>query len=343
MLVVAAAAGVLQQTGFWEDPERFEWLSQWLPALASTLDPAHFSLPHLLLLALLAVLAFVIATRLLSVAWVIMALYGFRLERRGDDFSSSYGLLTRVTATLPRRRLQLISTHRPWLGRPWRFASVKVETAGGGASDDQQGPGSARLWLAPLVNDIDTAPLVREAMPSVDPESVDWRPLAPSAPRRLARRNVLLVLLIAIAAFFVGGAQWGLLALPLMPAAAWLGLRHIRRCAWGFSRGSSKKVDQEAPEQPVEGELGDGGKSAIFFRSGAFNQHESLVPLHKIQCVGLRQTPFDRRWQMARLVVDTAGASAAGHRVEIPYLEIDVARDLAAELAEQAAATTFQW
>ena len=130
MLVVAAAAGVLQQTGFWEDEERFEWLGERLPALASSFNPASFSLLHLLLFGLLAIAAFLVATRLLSVAWVIMALYGFRLERRGDDFSSSYGLLTRVTATLPRRRLQLISTHRPWLGRTMLKTGASLEISG---------------------------------------------------------------------------------------------------------------------------------------------------------------------------------------------------------------------
>ncbi|MEO1370456.1 MAG: PH domain-containing protein, partial [Acidobacteriota bacterium] len=166
--------------------------------------------------------------------------------------------------------------------------------------------------------------LVREAMPGIEPDTVDWRPLDPRAPKRVARRNVLLTFLVGLAVTFFSPG-WGWVFLPLVALAGWIGLRSVRRCAWGFDRGP------------------DGERRAIFFRSGPFDQRESLVPLGKIQCVSLTQTPFDRRWRMATLRVDTAGASAGGHRVEVPYLELGLARELADDLAAGAADTTFLW
>lgn len=325
MLVVAAALGLLQQTGVFDNPERFEAIGAQLPGFLEGFDPSSFSLVDLGLFAALATVVFIVLTRLLSVVWVLLTLFNFTLRHRGDDFSTSYGLFTRVTATLPRRRLQLLSLFRPFLARPWELASVKVETAGGGGSNERQGPGAARLWLAPLVAEGKAQALVREAMSGIEPESVEWRPLAPRAAARVTRRNAMATFVLGLAVTALVESLWGLLFLPLVALVGWVSLRSVRRSAWGFAHGVN------------------GDRRAIFFRSGPFDQRESLVPLGKIQCVSLQQSPFDRRWGMATLRVDTAGASAGGHRVEVPYLDADMARGLARELADAAAETTFLW
>ena len=72
---------------------------------------------------------FLILVRVLSVAWALLTLYDFRLTRIREDLRSDYGLFTRVTATVPIRRVQTIHVsegplHR-WLGR----AAVRAETA----------------------------------------------------------------------------------------------------------------------------------------------------------------------------------------------------------------------
>jgi membrane protein YdbS with pleckstrin-like domain len=46
---------------------------------------------------------------------------------------------------------------------------------------------------------------------------------------------------------------------------------------------------------------------------------------------------------MARVRVDTAGASNSAHSVDIPYLPREIARNLYASLAAEAARTTFRW
>jgi membrane protein YdbS with pleckstrin-like domain len=46
---------------------------------------------------------------------------------------------------------------------------------------------------------------------------------------------------------------------------------------------------------------------------------------------------------MARVRVDTAGAGERSHRVDIPYLSREAARDLHDQLATGAATTEFRW
>jgi membrane protein YdbS with pleckstrin-like domain len=69
----------------------------------------------------------------------------------------------------------------------------------------------------------------------------------------------------------------------------------------------------------------------------------SVARLSKIQTVSLGESPFDRRYRMAGVRVDTAGAGAASHRVHIPYLDRSVARRLFDSLGTAAARTAFRW
>jgi putative membrane protein len=41
----------------------------------------------------------------------------------------------------------------------------------------------------------------------------------------------------------------------------------------------------------------------------------------KIQSITLTQSPFDRRWHMAGLALDTLGAGPADHKIEIDMLD----------------------
>ncbi len=57
----------------------------------------------------------------------------------------------------------------------------------------------------------------------------------------------------------------------------------------------------------------------------------------KIQTLSVTQTPFDRRWGMARLSVDTAAAGPAEHCIEIPLLDQEFAQEELQELRTRTA------
>jgi putative membrane protein len=81
----------------------------------------------------------------------------------------------------------------------------------------------------------------------------------------------------------------------------------------------------------------------VAFRSGVITRQTSATFFDKIQSVALSQSPFDRRWHMATLAVDTAGAGPAGHRIRVPYLEEDTARSALRYLSERAEGAQFKW
>jgi membrane protein YdbS with pleckstrin-like domain len=81
---------------------------------------------------------------------------------------------------------------------------------------------------------------------------------------------------------------------------------------------------------------------AILFKSGWLWRRVVVVRFAKMQTVSCLHSPFDRRFQMARVHVDTAGASAGG-AVYIPYVARDEAEALYARLSREAAERQFTW
>jgi uncharacterized membrane protein YdbT with pleckstrin-like domain len=81
----------------------------------------------------------------------------------------------------------------------------------------------------------------------------------------------------------------------------------------------------------------------IVFRSGAWHRKTSATLSRNIQVITVEASPFDRRYQMASLTVDTAGAGVAKHRIRIPYLPGGVAEQLARELSREAELAGFHW
>lgn len=251
----------------------------------------------------------------LSVVWATVRLYGFTLTQRGADLFIEFGAFTRVTATIPLRRVQAVKIARGlghlWTGR----AAVRVETAGGGTREKSGRP--EREWIAPILPLSELDGLVRQILPDVALETVEWLPVADRAFVRRARRSSMLAFVLGLATI-----PWtGWWAAAITPVLVVLGIvlarQYVRGVGWA-------RTDH-----------------AVYFRSGWLRRNITIVPLPKIQCVQLIESPFDRRHAMASLSVDTAGAGA--HRIAVPYLPRPVADSMRVALAEHAASTEYRW
>lgn len=304
--VILAALGLAYELNL---RERFpkESFERYVDALEAT------QAVSLLVLGALGVLAL---TLLFSVLSTIVRLHGFRLEREGDQFRLRCGLLTRHAATVPRERIQLVTLHESLLQRLFGCASLRIETAGGA---DEEVATLARRWFVPLIPRARAPEILAELAPGLDPDGGPWRPLAPRARARALRLAAVLALLIsagcAVLSLVLGLALLVLL-LPLLLLAAHLDQRFTR---WA---------------RPAH---------AVALREGAFHRRTSFTLLSRIHVVRASESPLDRRWRMASVFVDTAGAGTAGHKLRIPWLERDVALGLQRELALEAEAAGFHW
>jgi putative membrane protein len=316
LTLVAAAMGVFWQLDPLEDVDE-----GWVRDRVSSIEvPEAIAVPGPLLTALLVLgvaLGLVFVLYLLSVAWAFIRFHGFTLRAAGEDLRTEYGLLTRITATIPRRRIQLLSIrggpiHR-WFGR----RAIQIETAGhrGG----EEGQGADRLWLAPMVAAERVDALVGLVLPGVDLSAVEWRPIAVRAWRRIIKRGIAFALVVSAAL----GAWVGIEALVVFVLGTVLAAVHARL----YVKHARYALTHEA----------------VIYRSGWWSRRISIVRFAKIQVLAMEETPFDRWNRMAAVRVDTAGAGRIGHGVDIRYLEAGDAAAMMERLVAETGTRPFRW
>ena len=323
LVVIGAAYGLLWELGLldrlWGQLFDEGWIGKGLVRSLVQSAFAGAGMPwRQLALAAAGIAALLLVARLASMAWAAIRLYGFRVLRDGDDLRIEFGLFTRVTATVPIRRIQTITTYESLLQRLTGRMSVRVETAGG--RDAGTGAGSReRQWLAPIIRTTDCQDLIRRILPELDLPGLAWQPPHPRAFRRAVKPALAVACVPALALAWPLG-WWALAVLALMAAwsavAAWKQVAHLR---WAMT------------------------DDVVVFGSGWLWRKTTAARVAKIQAVTRSESPFDRRSAMASVHVDTAGASDGSHRVAIPYLARDTADAVHRRLAEGAASTAFRW
>jgi putative membrane protein len=310
-VVIGAIAGLLWQA------DLDGWgVRKYLPSAEGVWGGLANATPKLLLefglLGLVAILIF----RLLSAAWSVAKHFDFRLTSRGPELFQSYGLITRVGRTIPRARIQKLTvSDDPWM-RGLGRATLTVDTAAFVPEKHRQQPHEGSHVLVPIVPAARVAGLVRDVHPTGataafdDMAALEWQRVDPRTFRRLVPVRLVAA---ALAGLFLRGptGSWGWALAGGLAIAAILIVR-----AWIAARSTAFAWSGET----------------LLFRSGAWARHVSLVRTSRVQVVSLIRSPFDRRWGMARVHVDTAGAAGGGHHVRIPWLTDGVAEALYARL-----------
>jgi putative membrane protein len=263
--------------------------------------------------------AVLIGLRILSMVWSFIRLYGFRLERSGNDLQARFGLFTRVMANIPLHRIQTLTIREGPFHRLSKTVSVRVDSAGSDAKPGSSGAAVKRESLAPIVSRAQLPQLLHDVLPEIDLSTVTWQTVHPRAFRRVIKVSVVF---------------YSVLSVPLVSLLNWWSLAVIVPLAYFAYADARLRV------RHLGWALGD---RAVLFRSGWLIREESIARYTKIQAVTLQESPFDRRHHMASVRVDTAGAGDASHRVAIPYLARETADEIYDQLSDEAARTSFRW
>lgn len=279
-----------------------------LPVIAPSLrerfaDP----LVGLAVTAPLAAAAIVLVTAATSGVLAVSNYYEFRLSRRNDDLHYERGLLQRYSGTIPLEKVQTVTVSENVIARRLGYASMAVETAGYAPSD------SGSQSAVPLAERDRVFALAR-SVESFDDVSFERPPTR--ARRRYAGRYLALALLVVAATFgldratglpFASYVTLGLVPLALVAA-------HLKWLHLGYD------VQEEY----------------VVLRAGFWTRTITVVPYYRVQTVLDAQTVFQRRWDLATLVVDTAGTSGLTSS-QPRALDVDaaVAADLREEIADR--------
>jgi putative membrane protein len=146
--------------------------------------PAGISTSETVVGSAIAIIAGLLVLRMLSIVWFILRFYGYRLSVCGKELRITCGLLTKVSATIPRRRIQFISVHRTLLMRWMGLSTIRIETAGGaGIQNEDASTTVSKRWFIPVVPDDRVAQLLGELRPGLEwaEAGFNWQPLSAMA------------------------------------------------------------------------------------------------------------------------------------------------------------------
>ena len=325
LVVVGAVVGLFWQGDWWRSGVGEDQIERYLGSVSGWYDRIAGGNP-LLTGALVGgslLLVAIVLLRVLSIGWFLLQLHDFRLGRRADDLRADYGLLTRFSKTIPTPRIQTLKTTESFLHRRFRRQSIELRTVGGGGEPDLNLEGSASKaqsqWLAPMVETARVPALLRQVLPEIELDRVQWSPIAQRAWRRVFKRCAA-VLAIPI----VLGT---LLLDPLMLAFAVPASIFVYAHARLYVKHTAYALTPWG----------------VVFKTGWWTRTMKIIRYSKIQTVARAESPFDRRHRMASVRVDTAGAEAAVPTIDIPYLEAAVADEVASRLYGEASRRAFHW
>ncbi len=296
------------------------WNSMVVPVL--DLLPSTDTVAGITTLVIIGLLFVFVTLRIVGIAWYILRFYDHQLTRQGNDLRISCGLFTKVSATIPRQRIQFISIHRTLFMRWMKLASIRIETAGGSATESENAASTvSRRWFLPVVAENDIVRLLNELRPgnAWDESQFVWHSVSPLTARRLMRVGIVASLLISgvgMWLWFPWGGAAGLITLPVLSYLAIKKSRAMRyaRTDWG-----------------------------VAYRSGVLTRKLSFAFYDRMQTISFNQSPFDRRWNMATVSVDTAAAGPADHAIDVAYLDVDFATEQFRELQGKAALHRPSW
>jgi putative membrane protein len=264
-------------------------------------------------------IALIAAGVLFSVIGSIIVFYGFTLSRTGEDIYRSYGLLTRRSSSLPRRRIQLLKIEETWLRRLFGLATLRADTAGGagppGQNKEEQ---SGRDVLLPVVARSDVDALLPVFFPDLDAANDAWQKVSPRAIVRGTKKGAVVCLLLATVSCAWQRSWYGLWPLLFIPAIYALNVMSYRHLGYRL------------------------GERFFRMRSGWLNRATHVVPIRNVQSIVIRQTPFDRRHRVATLIVDSAGQTHTGGGPRIKNVPWTDTLTVARTLAQRAAHTRYR-
>jgi putative membrane protein len=242
--------------------------------------------PPLVVLGILAVLfaAGIVLAWVVGAVSAVLNYWGFRLTRSAEELRYERGLLQRYSGTIPFDKIQAITITDNPLKRLTGYATLVVETAGY-APGQSDGRGSEAAIPIGSRDRVDQ--LTHELTAAEEPEFT--RP-----PKRVRRRylaryllalGVLTGVVYGIATLFDVAEQmpWYLpaIAVLLTPIAAHFKWRH--RGYWL-------------------------GEEHLVTRNGFWSRETKRIAYYRIQTVIDTRTVFQRRWNVATVIADTAGS-----------------------------------
>ncbi|MCF6287817.1 MAG: PH domain-containing protein [Proteobacteria bacterium] len=325
--------GIISQKGMFYAAILFSFLSQnqifianltkYLNVLYKIPDFSKVTLAQGFIYVLTVGFAIFIFLQAMSILWALLKFYNFKIAKHGDRLQASMGLLSKISATIPLKKIQLYRISENPLHKYFNAQTISIETAGGVNTDQS---GIVMRWLAPYITTSKVKDFIHKIEPKIKLASVDWQLIPQRAWKRVLKR--LLFILILTSAIVLTLTNLPIFEVHLF---AWVLPIIMLPVIFLYAKNYVKKTGYYINDD------------IICFKSGVWFGKQSFVKINKIQTVEILESPFDRRNQMATLEIDTAGSNVMLHHVRIPYLELADAKQLKAFIQHKLKTSELDW
>ena len=303
MIVIGGAIGLLFQTA---GDAMGDLMKSSFNLLFGWSDTLHLGGLATALGALFAIALFLIFVRIFSILYALLQYYDFSLSQIGRRITVQRGLLSRQRSSLPLRRIQAYGLSEGLLHRLLNRRSLTVDSAAGGALNDE-GKSPSRD-LVPLAEPAQMDSLIAHFLANNQWPIRSWQTLHRDAWKREFLMPALFFALIATAGsiFYSPYVALIFLAIPILL---------LRAKVWAAHAAYAQTED------------------LIAVREGWLTRKWRFAEISKLQGMSLCEGILDRRFGMASLHLDTAGAQAMSSAFRIPYLSRKDAQALLAILS----------
>ncbi len=299
------------------------WLFKYLNAIYQVPDFSKITLSESLVYVLIIGTIIFVVLQLLSIVWALLKFYQFKIEKHEDRLQASMGLVSKVAATIPLKKIQLYRISENPIHKYFKARTITIETAGGVNTDKA---GIVMRWLAPYIDTSEIKDFVKNIEPKLILGTVKWRLIPHRAWKRVIKKSLISVVLFTLLGYTITSLPYfelkkytWIIPILLIPISYFYAKNYVKKTAYYIN------------------------DDIICFKSGVWFGKQSFVKISKIQTVEIQQSYFDRRNKMATLEIDTAGSNPLLHHVKIPYLEVRDAFKMRQFIQDKIKNTEFNW
>ncbi len=239
------------------------------------------------------ILGLLVLTVLLSLVQVAIQFFRLSLFKTKEGFTWEAGLFTRAQRTASLRKIQFVQWYTDPLKQIWGFFTFKFFQAGSTTGSKNQ------MIMLPGNQWDEVKMLLAYVYPEYVLENMrEQRISSKIVFRRLLYRGIIPAIAVSVLSVYMR-SWWGLLWLLWIPVTYLLARRYYHRFRYYIN------------------------EQFLVIRSGVWSMNYTLIPWRQAQGVSFSQGIYQRRHQLANLVLYSAAGS-----VEIPYMELGQSKEL---------------
>lgn len=257
----------------------------------------------------------VLGTLLLALAWGAWRYAGFHLQQNGNEWHQRSGLITPFAQTLHPARAIGVAWTQNFLQHRFGLGWLQIKTMGG-TNDGHHPESHSRAFRVPWLSYVKALQLQQRLyaqQPGVLAKAARYQAVSPLYLKRNRFKFIILPACLTLLAAWMWLGMKPALLYFLTPCLLWLALGEWRLRGgyrrWRFAISAD----------------------SLRVQSGFWQCTRMLLPWSAVQSVHLKQSPFDRRWQLANVVLNLPFG-----RVVLPCLPLADARKLFDYAAAQA-------